>query len=500
MGRIQYTAILISGIILINGYTFSQSADKVNIPVIAVLDFEPKSGVSTDLADFVTERIRIELFKTQKYKIVERKDMTTILDEQKLELAGLTGSEYAAKVGKLLSAQKILLGTISKMEDYYYINARVIDVETGVMEFGDTSESPSQSGISDACREIISRMMGNDAGTSGVNENNKSKPGENTKQDKPFNQKIAGLSTDITDFVNSTVNYFLNKMNINIDNIPIIGGKKPSIIIKNYDNPTNNSENTASKGNPDSIDQQTGQTNSSSVDENKNGTDEEYLDNYVDNVKKNRDNYIKNNKGKKPPSENKSSEENVSKENNEGQKENYMGGMGGPLIKYGFNEINFSDYNLRGNMLFVGGRGIWMINRFFGIGGGGYGGFLLNSSTEDYSLGMGYGGLILDVYYRIKWIRFDINCLIGAGGYGITDNKAIKSMQDGNNTNQAQNIVKDSGSFFVVEPTLLIAFRVVSFMEIGLTAGYTYTSRVHGNQNDFINYTAGLSLMFGTGG
>ncbi len=138
---------------------YPETTNDSRIP-IAVLDFEPKGAVDPQTADFVTERIRIEMFRTGKYKILERHDMKKILDEKKLELSGLSGSEYAIKIGEFLSARKIMLGSVTLIDSKYYINMRIVEVQSGIMDYGDTGTSESISGLSPLCYGLVNRMEG----------------------------------------------------------------------------------------------------------------------------------------------------------------------------------------------------------------------------------------------------------------------------------------------------------------------------------------------------
>lgn len=126
---------------------------------VAVLDFEPKAGISVDFSDFITERVRIELFKTGQYRVVERKDMARVIDEQKLSLSGLTGSQYAVKLGELLSARMILVGSVTKIEDMYYVSIKLLNVESGEMEYGDTAQAPNMKGLADVSGGLVRNMV-----------------------------------------------------------------------------------------------------------------------------------------------------------------------------------------------------------------------------------------------------------------------------------------------------------------------------------------------------
>ena len=65
------------------------------------------------------------------YRIIERGQMLQILAEQDFQLSGCTSDECAVKLGQLLGAQLILVGSIGKVSDIVAMDIRVVDVETG---------------------------------------------------------------------------------------------------------------------------------------------------------------------------------------------------------------------------------------------------------------------------------------------------------------------------------------------------------------------------------
>ena len=102
---------------------------------IAVLDFNVVSGLSATEAITLTNSFRSELFKTQKYNVLERKEMESILSEQAFTLTGACNSaECAVEVGQLLSAEKIVIGDIGKIGQSYSITIRLVDVSTSKIE------------------------------------------------------------------------------------------------------------------------------------------------------------------------------------------------------------------------------------------------------------------------------------------------------------------------------------------------------------------------------
>ena len=97
---------------------------------IAVLELDAK-GVSMSDASIITDRLRAELFNTNKYVVLERDKMNEVLNEQGFQLSGCTTDECAVEVGKLVGVQQMIGGKIGKIGNLYTIIVRIIDVQTG---------------------------------------------------------------------------------------------------------------------------------------------------------------------------------------------------------------------------------------------------------------------------------------------------------------------------------------------------------------------------------
>jgi TolB-like protein len=124
---------------------------------IVLFDLKPIS-LSGDIALSVSDLLRTSLFKTGLFTILERNQINAIIEEQKMNLSGLTDDEYAAKIGAFLSANKVLVGSVMKLGNSYIINVRIIDVEKGIMEFAENVEVESESKLSAACNELALRL------------------------------------------------------------------------------------------------------------------------------------------------------------------------------------------------------------------------------------------------------------------------------------------------------------------------------------------------------
>ncbi len=88
-------------------------------------------GVSESESRIISARLRVELFKTDKFAIVERERMTDILQEQGFQLSGCTTNECVVEAGKLLGVKVMVAGEIGKMGEMYTLSLRLIDVQSG---------------------------------------------------------------------------------------------------------------------------------------------------------------------------------------------------------------------------------------------------------------------------------------------------------------------------------------------------------------------------------
>jgi len=140
------------------------------------------------------------------------------------------------------------------------------------------------------------------------------------------------------------------------------------------------------------------------------------------------------------------------------------GGFGGPVVKLG--TVNGE------SGIFVGGRGGWIVNHTFVLGGGGYG--LVNrinarrpSRNGFQYFQMGYGGL--EVEYISEWeklIHLSLQVLVGGGGVYYS------GAENGMAHNQEQD------AFFVLEPAVHANLNVTSRFVVSLGMSYRYISGV----------------------
>ena len=100
------------------------------LPTVAVIDFDAR-GISQLEAQTLTDRFRSSIGNTGAVRLVERRMMEEVLQEQGFQQTGCTTDECAVEVGQLLGVQYMVGGAIGKVGETFTIDSRMISVETG---------------------------------------------------------------------------------------------------------------------------------------------------------------------------------------------------------------------------------------------------------------------------------------------------------------------------------------------------------------------------------
>lgn len=94
-----------------------------------------QEGVDSVTAELITERIRLELFRTNQFRVMERNEMESVLKEQEISASGLCNEMSCdVELGRLLSVEKVITGSVGKIDSLYILSLRLINVETAQIE------------------------------------------------------------------------------------------------------------------------------------------------------------------------------------------------------------------------------------------------------------------------------------------------------------------------------------------------------------------------------
>jgi hypothetical protein len=136
------------------------------------------------------------------------------------------------------------------------------------------------------------------------------------------------------------------------------------------------------------------------------------------------------------------------------------GGYGGPVVK--FTQVG-SDFGL-----LMGGQGGWVVGKTFTIGGGGYGlvtTHLVNDGTDDYEIGLGYGGVLLEYLKQPDdLIHIYASCLFAIGGVSFREPGGVVDLDP----------AETDDLIYVLEPSVSVCLNVTEHFRIAAGLEYRF--------------------------
>lgn len=95
---------------------------------IAVVNLKTQKGVSRSTAELLSDILRTELYRTERFEVMNREDMGLILKEIAFQQSGACDMACVVEMGQALGVDRIVAGTIGIVQDDYVINAGLVNV------------------------------------------------------------------------------------------------------------------------------------------------------------------------------------------------------------------------------------------------------------------------------------------------------------------------------------------------------------------------------------
>lgn len=99
------------------------------LPIVSVMDLTLEK-ISSSEGLLIVDLLSSALIETQKYTVIDRAQRKAILDEIAFSLEGCTDESCQLEVGRLLAADKIIVGSTGLIGTKYILNLKLVDVET----------------------------------------------------------------------------------------------------------------------------------------------------------------------------------------------------------------------------------------------------------------------------------------------------------------------------------------------------------------------------------
>jgi len=134
-------------------------------PGIAVMPFDNGGSYGQNKEDFdalqkgIAGMMISELAQNPAARVVEREDIQRIIEEQNLGTAGRVDPQTAAKIGKLVGARYVILGSFIDFYGDFRIDARLVNVETSEIVKVE-SDRAQRDHLYDIIRTVATHLMG----------------------------------------------------------------------------------------------------------------------------------------------------------------------------------------------------------------------------------------------------------------------------------------------------------------------------------------------------
>lgn len=127
---------------------------------IAVLSFSSQA-VSDMETVIVANLLRTEIVNLgiNYYNVLDREYVDKVMAEHAFAATGMTSTEGAAALGKMLNAQKVVTGSLTKMMDTYFVTANMIDVESGKIESAASGDYKTTDDMKQAIQVVATQLV-----------------------------------------------------------------------------------------------------------------------------------------------------------------------------------------------------------------------------------------------------------------------------------------------------------------------------------------------------
>jgi len=141
------TSFLVSALCLSGNNLFAQeqaSAPTQNTqadgkkPSIAVLNIDTKN-IAQD-AQTMGYIVRLELEKTGRFNVMDKYEAAEIAKKHNIDISNCFSKSCLVETGRYFNVDKMMSGSVEKIEDKIVVSLRIIDVKSGNIEKSDATE------------------------------------------------------------------------------------------------------------------------------------------------------------------------------------------------------------------------------------------------------------------------------------------------------------------------------------------------------------------------
>ena len=127
---------------------------------VAVVSLETMTGaVDDETVDGLLLFIENAFVNTRRVKVVERNNIESIVEEFEFQRTSMTEESTAVEIGKLANAELIVTGAVTFVGESYYLNIKLIDVESGEIAGSSLAGADGEEGFLEMCNTAVEALF-----------------------------------------------------------------------------------------------------------------------------------------------------------------------------------------------------------------------------------------------------------------------------------------------------------------------------------------------------
>ena len=115
---------------------------------VAILEITAKNAPAA-YAEIARDILEVNIHKSGAFKVLERNQMKLVLKEQGFSMSGCTDTSCAVQIGKMLSADMVVTGTLFRIKNFT-ISLKFVDVTKGEIMIADSETAAGEDDIEGA--------------------------------------------------------------------------------------------------------------------------------------------------------------------------------------------------------------------------------------------------------------------------------------------------------------------------------------------------------------
>lgn len=159
---------------------------------VAVVDFSDLEGRITLLGRFVADELSARLVRGGEVRVVDRQHLGRVIEEQKLAIYGVTSPAAVRRLGQLVGADVLVVGTVTDLGEQVRVTAKVLSTRSGEIVGSAQTTVPKD----DTVRRLLSGAPPRAGAAGGPPERGGARPGATSLESLPVVQCRPYCHTD----------------------------------------------------------------------------------------------------------------------------------------------------------------------------------------------------------------------------------------------------------------------------------------------------------------